>query len=256
MLREATYPLAAVNVLDVSSESMAAFQVFTYGRFWVFTEGNEDDIKNVLCFHAGLTDFVYSQMQAHQAMKATEYDVHVTQGFVTLRPQHYVIPKDVSHRDFRFPVDEKVFSRGVPFAGFKRCLSSSQHFGSDVERRFAALLEDENDPTITKWIKPDRGGLQIYDKDNEPYEPGFLVETRTSKMICDIRGGYDSELQDRAEAVAKWCEYATAQEKQSGGKAWSYLLIPKNAVQSRLSWAMWRTQLKIESPSKFEGLFG
>src|SRR6266404_1808914 len=39
MLREATYPPAAVNVLDVSSESMAAFQVFTYGRFWVFTEG-------------------------------------------------------------------------------------------------------------------------------------------------------------------------------------------------------------------------
>src|ERR1700732_1825936 len=36
--REATYPPAAVNVLDVSSESMAAFQVFTYGRFWVFTE--------------------------------------------------------------------------------------------------------------------------------------------------------------------------------------------------------------------------
>src|SRR6201984_3570350 len=39
MLREATYTPAAVNVLDVSSESMAAFQVFMYGRFWVFTEG-------------------------------------------------------------------------------------------------------------------------------------------------------------------------------------------------------------------------
>jgi hypothetical protein len=40
MLREATYPLAAVNVLDVSSQSMAAFQVFLYGRFWVFTEAS------------------------------------------------------------------------------------------------------------------------------------------------------------------------------------------------------------------------
>src|ERR1700745_4449650 len=39
MSREATDPPAAVNVLDVSSESMAAFQVFLYGRFWVFTEG-------------------------------------------------------------------------------------------------------------------------------------------------------------------------------------------------------------------------
>src|SRR5438309_4845597 len=41
MLREATYPPAAVNVLDVSSESMAAFQVFLYGRFWVITEASE-----------------------------------------------------------------------------------------------------------------------------------------------------------------------------------------------------------------------
>jgi hypothetical protein len=41
MLREATYPPAAVNVLDVSSESMAAFQVFLYGRFWVFTEASK-----------------------------------------------------------------------------------------------------------------------------------------------------------------------------------------------------------------------
>src|SRR5438874_995050 len=41
MLREATYPPAAVNVLDVSSESMAAFQVFMYGRFWVFTEAQQ-----------------------------------------------------------------------------------------------------------------------------------------------------------------------------------------------------------------------
>src|SRR6476659_9066947 len=47
ILREATYPPAAVNVLDVSPESMAAFQVFTYGRFWVFTEAEEhqSDVK-------------------------------------------------------------------------------------------------------------------------------------------------------------------------------------------------------------------
>ena len=43
MLREATYPPAAVNVLDVSSESMAAFQVILYGRFWVFTEARRSE---------------------------------------------------------------------------------------------------------------------------------------------------------------------------------------------------------------------
>src|SRR5438132_5869000 len=49
MLREATYPPAAVNVLVDSSESMAAFQVFLYGRFWVFTEdiASTDDSSRV-----------------------------------------------------------------------------------------------------------------------------------------------------------------------------------------------------------------
>jgi hypothetical protein len=50
MLREATDPPAAVNVLDVSSESMAAFQVFTYGRFWVFTEVIASVNKNSAIF--------------------------------------------------------------------------------------------------------------------------------------------------------------------------------------------------------------
>jgi hypothetical protein len=48
MLREATYPPAAVNVLVDSSESMAAFQVFLYGRFWVFTEAMEQISKQAL----------------------------------------------------------------------------------------------------------------------------------------------------------------------------------------------------------------
>src|SRR6266849_3139285 len=54
MLREATYPPAAVNVLVDSSESMAAFQVFLYGRFWVFTEAigsstNQSIHPTILC---------------------------------------------------------------------------------------------------------------------------------------------------------------------------------------------------------------
>jgi hypothetical protein len=47
MLREATYPPAAVNVLDVP-KSMTAFQVFLYGRFWVFTEAAKPQIYFLL----------------------------------------------------------------------------------------------------------------------------------------------------------------------------------------------------------------
>lgn len=56
MLREATYPPAAVNVLDVSSESMAAFQVFLYGRFWVFTEELQAALPSANYFIASDTE--------------------------------------------------------------------------------------------------------------------------------------------------------------------------------------------------------
>jgi hypothetical protein len=58
ILREATYPPAAVNVLDVSSESMAAFQVFMYGRFWVFTEAMRNEVLPFLQKQPGFIDLV------------------------------------------------------------------------------------------------------------------------------------------------------------------------------------------------------
>src|SRR5258708_36334652 len=53
ILREATDPPAAVNVLVVSSGSMAAFQVFMYGRFWVFTEAISFDYLHIRAFVTG-----------------------------------------------------------------------------------------------------------------------------------------------------------------------------------------------------------
>lgn len=204
--------------------------------------------------------FIENSINIPRVVLLRQDDVHVTPGFTTLRPQSYFIPKDVSHRDFRFTLDERLYSRGVLFGGFKRCLSASQQFQSEAERRFSLLLEDSNDPTVVKWIKPEQGIFQIYEdeSDDAPYQPDFLVETRTCKLICDLRNHHrmrQSEVQRASELAAQWCEFATQQEKQNGGKPWSYLLIPEYAVKDRPSWALWRTQLRIESPTKFEQLF-
>jgi hypothetical protein len=221
---------------------------------------DEDDLRNVLQFHqAQIVDIVHHQMQLHKVEKAAAYDVRVTAGFTTLRPQSYFIPKDVSHRNFRFVVDERLYSRGVSFGGFKKCLSASQRFHSEAERRFALLLEDSINPTIVRWIKPENGFFQIYDEHGVSYQPDFLVETRTCKVICDLRNHRQikqNEVQRASEPAVQWCEYATVHETKNGGKPWSYLLIPEYAVKDRPSWALWRTQLKIESPTKFERLFG
>jgi type III restriction enzyme len=134
-------------------------------------------------------------------------------------------------RDVRAPVDERLLIRGMLFGGFNRCLYPTQRFQSDTERRFALLLE--NDPDVVKWLKPGREAFQIHYKGDASYEPDFVVETKTAKLICETKMAKDiniDEVKEKANVAVKWCEYATTHEKENGGKPWSYLLIPHDAV--------------------------
>ena len=153
---------------------------------------NEDDVRNVLQYHqAPLVNIIHSQMQDHYEEKAGEYEAHVTKGFTTLRPGSYSIPVGEQPRDVRVPVEEKLLIRGMLFGGFKKCLYPAQRFQSDTERRFAVLLE--NDADVVKWFKPGKEAFQIYLKGDAQYEPDFVVETKTAKLICEIKATKDIE---------------------------------------------------------------
>ena len=194
--------------------------------------GNEDDVRNVLQFHqAQLVNIIHSQMQDHYEEKTAEYEANVTRGFTTLRPNSYSIAVGEKPRDVRMPVDKKLLIKGMLFTGFKRCLYPEQRFQSDTERRFALLVD--NDPSVMKWFKPGKGVFQIHYKGDADYEPDFVVETKTEKLICETKMAKDiasDEVKAKAKAAVTWCEHATVHEKQQGGKPWSYLLIPHDSV--------------------------
>jgi type III restriction enzyme len=193
---------------------------------------DEEDVKNVLQYHqAQLVGSIHSQMQEHYEEKAGEYEAHVTKGFTTLRPSSYSIPVGEQPRDVRVPVDEKLMIRGMLFGGFKKCLYPAQRFQVDTERRFAVLLENDHD--VVKWFKPGKDAFYIYYRGDVPYEPDFVVETKTAKLICETKMKKDidsAEVKDKAKAAVEWCEHATKHENEVGGKPWSYLLIPHDAV--------------------------
>ena len=193
---------------------------------------NEEDVRNVLQYHqAQLVNVIHSQMQEHYEEKASEYEAHVTKGFTTLRPSSYSILVGEQPRDMRIPVDEKLMIRGMLFGGFRKCLYPSQRFQSDTERRFAVLLENEDD--VVKWFKPGKDAFHIYYHGGTPYEPDFVVETKAAKLICETKARKDiesDEVKDKAKAAVEWCEHATKHENEVGGKPWSYLLIPHDVV--------------------------
>jgi type III restriction enzyme len=116
------------------------------------------------------------------------------------------------------------------FGGFSRCLYPIQKFDSDSERLLACVLERHAD----KWVKPAKGTFHIHYEEDRAYEPDFIVETATDKLILEPKRRDD--LQDpivvaKARAASTWCRHATAYELEHGDrKPWRYLLIPHDVI--------------------------
>jgi type III restriction enzyme len=208
---------------------MLAEQVMVHLRSYL---KNEDEVLNVLQYHQqALVNLIHAQMQDHFEEKATAYEVHVSKGFTTLRPNNYSAPAEEAERDFRAPVTEKQDIRKMLFAGFGKCLYRVQKFDSDSERRFAMVLE--NDKEVLKWFKPAKGDFRIHYASDTSYEPDFVLETSTAKFLCEPKSAaemQDSEVLAKANAAAEWCKHATEHERRHGGKSWTYLLIPHDAI--------------------------
>jgi len=124
------------------------------------------------------------------------------------------------------------------FEGFAKCLCPVQKFHSEPERRFAVLLEDDAD--VLKWFRPAKSDIRIYHSRDEAYLPDFVVETKTEKLLCEVKR--ESEMEDaevlaKANAAVVWCTYATAHAGEHGGKPWRYLRIPHGEVQAQMTLA-------------------
>ena len=92
----------------------------------------------------------------------------------------------------------------------------------------------EQDSSVQLWMKPGPNQFKIYDVDNAPYQPDFVVETATDRLIIETKRA--SEMTSppvvrKADAAALWCHIANRANGQGAGdKPWSYLLVPETAV--------------------------
>jgi len=206
-----------------------AGQVMAHLRSYL---NSEEEVVNVLQYHQqALVNRIHAQMQEHYEGKAASYEVHVSKGYTTLRPNNYSAPAGESERDFRAPVSDRHDIRKMLFRGFRKCLYRVQKFDSDSERRFAVILE--NDKEVMKWFKPAKGSLQIHYISDSSYEPDFVAETKSAKFLCETKSAAemtDKEVQAKARAALEWCKNAIAHELKHGGKPWSYLLVPHDII--------------------------
>ncbi len=193
---------------------------------------DDEELTNVLQYHQrSIAQFVHAQMQEHYWEKTVGYEANVSKGFETLRPNSFAALAGQDVKQFRAPLDDALYIRGMLFGGFRRCLYPTQKFDSDPERRFVVMLEDTNG--VLKWFKPASGQVRVFYSDGRQYNPDFIVELDSEKLIAEVKRRSemdDEEVLAKAEAASMWCHYATQHELEHGGKPWKYILIPHDAI--------------------------
>lgn len=213
-----------------------AGQVVTHLRGYL---ADDDEVRNVLRFHQRhIVTLVHAEMQEHTWEKASSYEAVVHHGFSEVRSQAFDAPETEKRRPFDVPISNKADIRKMLFGGFKKCLYPTQKFDSDPERRFAVVID--KDQTVLKWFKPGKGVFQIHYSSDNDYEPDFVVETETEKLLCEPKRKNqmeDDEVLAKARAAATWCVHASAHEQKHGGKPWRYLLIPHDAIADNMTLA-------------------
>jgi type III restriction enzyme len=198
-----------------------------------------DDARKVLRLHQReIARFVHAQMQKHFWQDTdVDYEVVVTRGFTALRPSAYTAAAGEQPLDFRTsPADKSNMSKYL-FGGFARCLYPVQKFQSDAERKLAVILERE----ALKWFKPAKGQFQIYYKwgaDNPEYQPDFVAETRDRIFMLEPKAANqmtDGEVLAKRDVAVRWCQQASDHARSHGGKPWTYVLIPHDAIADNMT---------------------
>ncbi len=239
--RDEDYILRALidfDDIDYLSESALlnklARQVVAHLRTYL---ARDDSIRNVVTYYPrSLANFVHAQMQPHFWQKATAFDAIVHSGFASPAAANYVIPYGATAANFRTAVSVKHDIRNMFFSGFGKCLYSHQKFDSDPERRFAVVLED--DKSVLKWFKPARKVFELYDAHGDTYEPDFVAETTTHKFMIEVKRADQMDHPDvltKMRAALVWCKNASKHECEHGGKPWSYVLVPHDAVTENMT---------------------
>ena len=152
-----------------------------------------EDVENVLLVHGkDLARFIFGQMKQHYWETPTDYRATVSRGFQLLRPQAFNVPNQNSVRDFKVPVVPAGDTKKQVFGGFRKCCYPSQRFQSGEEREFAVLVDSDNEPAVIRWMKPGAKQFQIDYASGQSYEPDFVVETTTEKLIVEVKAANET----------------------------------------------------------------
>jgi len=225
-----SYDEHADLLYDLATQTVKHFRAYL---------SEEEAAKVLRCYQRDIARFVHAQMQAHYWEDVVGYEVKVSKGFTELKPSAYSHVAKEPPADYRVSPADKSNMAKYLFGGFKRCLYQVQKFGSDAERKLAAILERD----AIRWFKPAKGQFQIFYRqgaDHLEYQPDFVAEADGAIYMLEPKAS--NEMEDSAvllkkESAIKWCQNASDNAAKHGGKPWRYVLIPHNEIAENMTLA-------------------
>ncbi|NCD32880.1 MAG: hypothetical protein EOL87_05605 [Spartobacteria bacterium] len=198
----------------------------------------DSEVMNVVQYHKrDISNQMYSQMMVHFYLEEPEYEEPLVYGFVEVLPHNFEKLKADSIHDFKETITPTSSIPSKVFSGFQKACHAMYKFDSKTEKDFACLLEQDN--TVQRWLRPARNQFYIYyERNSKRYEPDFVVETDHAIYMVETKSAKDmtsEDVQKKTDAALSYCAGASTHTSKTGGKPWSYLLIPHDAVMFNMS---------------------
>jgi type III restriction enzyme len=222
---------------DDQSDLLYALSSRMIAHLKSYLKTNEDVHNVVIYYQKQLANFIHAQMPEHQSESCSDFEVKISKGFTALKESAFTAEEGVGPINFRQADFDKSKIGKLIFNGFSKCLYPFTKFGSDTERRFSVILEQEN----LKWFKPAKGQFQIfYQTGNETseYVPDFVAETHDTIYMIETKAENQmasQEVWSKKKAGEAWCGYASEHNVRNKGKPWKYLLISHESVKENMT---------------------
>ena len=120
--------------------------------------------------------------------------------------------------------------------GIHKSLRKPVKFDSDSERKFAVVCEVS--PEVIRWLRPAKEQFNITYNRGKRYEPDFVVEDDAFYYLVEIKrrdAMNDPDVLAKKDRAIKYCKVASEYNLAHGHKAFRYLFIPHDEINTSSS---------------------
>lgn len=120
--------------------------------------------------------------------------------------------------------------------GIHKALKVPVKFDSDPERKFAIVCESS--PEVIRWLRPAKEQFNITYNNGRRYEPDFVVEDNDFYYLVEVKRKdmmNNPDVLAKKDRALKYCKVASEYNLANGHKAFKYLFIPHDEIQTNSS---------------------